>query len=103
MPTDDRFHLVPGNIRPLDNDLIRHHDGGCCRKIQLEVFIGLVFDFELGNGFDFNGVLFTQPGHHFQKILSRLPVRLIQEKSHFQHLFSPFYAGLNQLYLFPHA
>ncbi len=49
------------------------------------MLIGVLFFFGLGYGFDFNAVLFTQPGHHLLEMLSRLSSGLVEKKSDFKH------------------
>lgn len=87
MPADDGLQLIFSHVGAFHHDLLAHHHRRRGRQVQLKIFIRLVFGNGLGDDYAFEMVLLAQPGHHLEKMLSRIAVGLIQEKSDFNHDF----------------
>ncbi len=85
MFTDHRFQILFGGVGSLHDDLITKHNGRSFRESQFEIRVEIIFLFGLGYSFDFNVILFAQPGRPFLQIISCLPFGLVEEKSDLQH------------------
>ena len=61
------------------------NDGRSHGEVQLEIFLGLVISYGLGNNIRLEFILWAQPGHYGLEVLSGLAVGLIVKESDFKH------------------
>jgi len=77
MAADGSLQLVFIDVTALHHQLISNHDGRRLWKPQLGVFFGAVFLVGLRCGFDFQFVLFPQPGDNFSQMSSGFAAGLV--------------------------
>lgn len=83
----DCFEFELTDVTALHNNFIPDHDSRCNWKVQFKVRIGHIFVFGFGGNINPDLVLLSQHGDHLLEVLSRLSVRLVEEKADIEHGF----------------